>query len=474
MNYFFDRDAEGDGANFIGVSGYGRVDDIEPLDPEGFKVLLALNVMKKESLEQCGLQRGDRQLVKKPLKEMKVNPYESAVIFRVEIEVDIKGAGYSNIEEFEGDHWGRWFTVTVNGYGAQSGDAKLYSKLFRAPVDADIRYALVSERYVSPLNREFSLDTASTIRENRFEQSVRSRLKSAEYLAVYDVGQGNANAFITSQNSACPSLYYDLGAGIGSNLKTMPMGLTFCLCNSPLIILSHWDKDHWAGALIKSGVTAPALNLRWIVPRQQLDPVHKTFAFEIIAAGGSVKVLDLSPNQIVSFKLVDGSGFSVTRGVGNTKNSSGFVLVVENNDANYPASWVLTGDYEYRYFPTGLTFPDPVVLLAPHHGASIKPTSIVPPPSKVSQYRRLIYSFGPDNRFRACQHPTISSVTAHMNSHWAVGDWDTSPGADCFSGDIRSTANHSPSLNRGGVLVGWEQVQGALPSCGTNAALKKT
>lgn len=49
---------------------------------------------------------------------------------------------------------------------------------------------------------------------------------NAEYLAVYDVGQGNANALLNEY--LIPEMYFDLGAAVYGNQKQHPkFGILF-------------------------------------------------------------------------------------------------------------------------------------------------------------------------------------------------------------------------------------------------------
>lgn len=254
-------------------------------------------------------------------------------------------------------------------------------------------------------------------------------------------------------------------------MSTAPPALAFCTCNNPLVILSHWDQDHWAGAL---RIKPLALPLTWVVPRQQLDAVHKSFAHEIISHGGRILVLDMPENTVGSSILPSGQLMKFALGIGTSRNNSGIILAVENNDSKFSASWLLTGDCAYSHFPKSFQYFPPVAVIAPHHGGVTKLHNVAPSPAIHNGYNRLIYSYGPDNKFRTTQHPTPSSVYVHDLAGWDMGNWITAPGNSSQTGNVRATSKHSPlPFERGGILVGWESIPVLPMVCSLGAPISK-
>ena len=441
------------------------------LDEKDGLLIISYNAILKKDLHDCGIQRDKNNRLSEPLSSFSANPYENAVIFRVEIQTTAKKEGFKSIEELELSYENNWFNIYILEYGQGAGDAKIYTNLFNQPTDAILKITKISALHQVKLNNEFSLDTADTISIFELEQELANQVPSADYLAIYDVGQGNCNALISSTTETCPVVYFDMGRGIGAHASTAPIGLDFCICKKPMIILSHWDQDHWAGAL---HIKSKALPLTWVVPRQQLDAVHKSFAHEIISAGGTLLVLDMPKKTVGSSKLINGQLIKFTVGIGSSRNDSGIVLVVENNDQKFPSGWLLTGDCSYSHIPKTLKYHPPVVVVAPHHGGVTKPHNVAPAPAKHNDYNRLIYSYGPDNKFRTTQHPTSSSVRIHDLAGWDMGVWNTAPGSSSKTGNVRATSKHSPPpFERGGVLVGWEPLPTLPMACPLGAPVSK-
>jgi len=256
-----------------------------------------------------------------------------------------------------------------------------------------------------------------------------------------------------------PTLYFDLGAGVYRNKHTTPADLKFCFTKQPTIILSHWDTDHWTGAYAASvSCGHVALKQTWVAPLQKVGPSHLAFALDVLSNGGEFFIYKPQKRK-VSFKcLTPNVVVRIAAGTGADRNGSGIVLAVENSATrNGARSWILTGDCEYKFFIPALTSVAPVAIVAPHHGATLHGGSVSPSPVATDNYKRLIYSFGPNNRHgkSGVQHPTSGGMSAH--ELWNHGKWTTgkighvTPGAD-----ILATSDQSPTPTRGGALVGWD------------------
>ena len=59
-------------------------------------------------------------------------------------------------------------------------------------------------------------------------------------VVVFDVGQGNCNAIVGADGKVLA--YYDFGYSNDGRPPATPTRL--CFCDRPMIVLSHWDKDH--------------------------------------------------------------------------------------------------------------------------------------------------------------------------------------------------------------------------------------
>lgn len=421
------------------------------------------------------------------------NPFEQAHLYRIEIEIPqpIFAMDFIEqdwpvppVEDFE-KHW-FVFEFHRERIPPNAFECHLYYNAFAAPATV---YATVS--FLDPaslvaigLSKLATLDDLPTIDTYDFADELASA-GGAEYLAAYDVGQGNANALlnpaITSNNR--PTLYFDVGCGVYANRGTTPYPLTFCFNWKPLIVMSHWDSDHWMGVCVPGHPNQVAgLGLNWVAPKQNITTHHKTFALDIIAKGGSIRIYNPPALTVGTAFLGPGEQIRFTRGTRAGRNHSGIVLSVEKQIAGVWNSWLLTGDCDYRYF-AHLAIHEAVAVVVPHHGArpvTANPAPLAIPANGVPGYVRAVYSFGPSNKQAGVQHPTPEAVTLHVASNWSHGGvWAANPGDAMPGANTLATSEHALPYARGGCLVGWAMAP-AVPvincgcGCGSNTSLTQS
>jgi len=416
------------------------------------------------------------------------SPFENAPIFRLEIELSQTASWFGlpplpppKSQSFDSDlarletQWIELDGISEASDATVDGAGLLYPSLFSEPITVVAKGRLPSAQQGKALSDIFSLshlpdaDTADL-------QRVFSK-SSADLLAVYDVGQGNANALLSAGRQAM--LYFDMGAGVYRNRLTTPPDLRFCLSAHPTIILSHWDADHWAGACATSiGGRYPALNESWIAPLQEVGPVHVAFAHDIVTNGGTLNIYSVPSGTIGSTSAASGQSVTFIKGTGPTRNGSGIVLSLDHSTLpKGPGRWLLTGDCDYGYFMPSLTPTPAIAIVVPHHGADLHSSHSVPTMTTAQNYRRIVYSFGKDNAHgsTSVQHPTVSGVTPHVNAGWNHGAWIPimlKPGCSFPGGDALATCEHTPGTNRGGALIGWDAapIPFALPCKGTECS----
>ena len=462
---------------------YGRVDHIERPAESAGSVLIAIDLVDADWLEEAS--RGDakfdlanadlRYNAWKSFSEQfkageRENPFANAPLFRLELEVQVGsdwlGFGptpspsmssyVSWIQRMEG----AWIEILDIARAAPSAPeaALLYSALFADPVPVNLKGKLPSAQEGKALSDIFCLDYLPKVGLADLQRVLEH--SSAEMLAVYDVGQGNANALIGQR---LPTLYFDLGAGVYRNKHTTPLGLRFCFTEDPIILLSHWDADHWAGAYAtKVGSRYPALSHTWIAPCQEVGPVHVAFAYDIHANGGALFIYQDAPGVIGSAKMQNGCVARFVQGTGSGKNDSGIVLAIESTVDDSPVSWLLPGDCNYCHFVPSLNPSPPIAIVAPHHGAELHSPTSAPSPAAsgvASRYRRLVYSFGRDNAHgkAGVRHPTAAGVAVHTAAGWNHAAWPGEPGAPFpnMGSEVLATCEHGPGLSRNGLLIGW-------------------
>lgn len=158
------------------------------------------------------------------------------------------------------------------------------------------------------------------------------------FVGVYDVGQGNCNVLVGTGGR--PLAFFDLGYSTAGKRQPQPP-LKLCLCSNPVVILSHWDQDHYQ--YYKQD--ARALSLTWITPEQAASPIAKTTKAKIRAAGGALYVWPkgkrLANQGEIRLQHMNFSWGWVERCVGdptkkNQVNSSGLVAYVCVEDGRVP------------------------------------------------------------------------------------------------------------------------------------------
>lgn len=254
---------------------------------------------------------------------------------------------------------------------------------------------------------------------------------------VLDVGQASANTFITQDG--CPTLYFDAGAPLSHNIATAH---TYCTHQDPLIILSHWHKDHWGG----EQHNLELLTQTWIVPRQNVGPHQSQFATRILAAGGSILIMKRSATGRRSLFYKQHQIdllLEYCTGPSGSLNNSGLALQICWPQAE--EYWLFPGDADYRYVPQRMKAQNaPTLLVASHHGAAPQRRTTAPSPGPNTANRRLIYSYGALNTY---SHPTQRAKDAHQQAKWAY------PQTGYWGADVRATTG-SATHGRCSIAVG--------------------
>ncbi len=345
---------------------------------------------------------------------------------------------------------GSWFKLQFRP--SVNGNASSYSSTSSDPIRG---YLTLHQNTQLQLTQHLSgLSPPKVIQANPGDavlQAVLDAIPTPHMMGVLDVGQGSANVMLNEDTE--PLLYFDVGCGMGSNVASKPANLKFCTCGPngepPVVLLSHWDKDHFDAANGDERLLA----CTWITPVAHIV-AHQSFQQRILDEGGAVIELlhgfaDFQFGASNSFTLIQCNGRITNR------NDSGHALIVENAERH----WLLPADAAYMRirYPEDLRF---TAVVATHHGARFPGDA----PKGAPDYGRLVYSFGPDNKNGAARHPVAHSVGQHIKAYWQHANWTgiTSPGAlpPSISSNVRATASHSsaaggPSQHLGSVAVGW-------------------
>ena len=411
------------------------------------------------------------------------DPYEPVPAYR--IEVSLQPDQYRGWMEQMLDARDRWFELHLGDSGEHKVD------VFRGLFDLDPGPAWISDapKTAPPrLSRQpstaFDMDSWPDASEEDLKGLFGSLpFPPIEQLISFDVGQGTATCLARDwrcllgrdalrwhlateaygepgslceclsrcieEACACglPTCYFDLGCGVYRNARTRPHNIRFCNCSDPPVILSHWDTDHWAGALIDTRL----LRSRWVAPRQNIGPTHAKFASKILQSGGSIMIVQKGRQPVRWCGHCE--DITLQRATGRSRNDSGLVMQVWNRRKQ--KWWLLTGDADYKHIPN---LPrEAAAITVPHHGAS-KCGKFPPAPSSTSA-SRLLYSFGPGNEHgrSGVSHPRRATVDAHVKAGWSSPGWNSeTPGDAVANGTTLATAQH-PCTHLGWAAAGWDR-----------------
>lgn len=460
MNRFF---IEGEGIRDFPHRSYAKIDNVEPANiNEVNEVVVSLDAV---DADWNGFEK-DPLFSLKPEGDLEtklskywggrfndnddnfdLNAYDRVPIFNIEITARRGDELFNRLTDTENG----WLEVTLAEDGVNQVD--VYGGLFDAPITAYLDDLPKKAPFSYELGLLFDMSTWPDATVDEIQGVLRYANRcSIDQLGVMDIGQGSANAIICK--CGFPSFYYDVGCGVYRNARTTPTPLNFCTCFAKVVILSHWDSDHWAGATKDTSLQ----KLEWIAPRQSIGPRHTAFVSSLLAMGGKLHIFPavLSPQKTGTTRVVE---IRKCTGTFNDRNGSGLVIVISNTIDH--RSWLLTGDAPYNKIP-GTIPTDLSAVVIPHHGADMGASSIPPLPA-LTGYQRLLYSFGPDNKHgrTAVTHPTMAAMNKHETKSWKHGSWlPTSPGLSLAGRDILATATNSTSslmtgAHLGGAAAGW-------------------
>ncbi|HEY1629803.1 MAG TPA: hypothetical protein VGF56_00710 [Rhizomicrobium sp.] len=297
----------------------------------------------------------------------------------------------------------------------------------------------VSYQKAADLDLAFSLDDSLS---DRLQIEAAISRDSIEYVTVYDVGQGGACGL--NGRHGFPQLYFDFGGGVLAHKPTYPAALTdFCFTEKPVVVLSHWDWDHWSSADRFTAATA----LTWIAPNQKIGPIHAAFAAMVVANGRLLiwpSGLALAQNAQTTIRI--------RKCTGSGRNHSGLAAEVDGPNGDLPI--LLPGDARYSAIPNALATLYASIVV-PHHGADMKNAAV--PESPMHPFGRLVYSCAGVNNFG---HPRAVTKKTHE-----LAGWSHNPPAS--AGVARFTYHRSPQ-GLGHVGIGWSGgLKGKAMPCST-------
>ncbi len=232
-----------------------------------------------------------------------------------------------------------------------------------------------------------------------------SRVWGTSQAIALDVGQASFN-IVVAENTSGPALYFDVGQPIWFHLHNAPAGFAPPVLGDGLVILSHWDTDHYAYGRQNTDFHSK----HWFAPAQvSVGPNANAFA---------QKLQDLGKLTLVGAGRSSRHrrGARIIRCGGSSSNGSGLALHLRTFGRNI----LFTGDADYHEIPSmrGVRLSG---LQLPHHGGKLTGTAAIPTGHGVGA--RAVVSCGLPNRYG---HPNQLTISEHHVAKWNVqvtADW---------------------------------------------------
>ncbi len=388
-------------------SYFSFVDKIEELE-NGYHIIYFDSVLKSEITGDVDISRIKEESVK-----MIFANFNKKVFRDLLDKLKLK-----SIEEFEGIWFNLVITEKSNKYRVL-----VYPEYYNAETDpaTPVRYIgestdIISSSEIRKLKDLFDIPKSSPVSLLSVERW--SKILSLDKIHcfnnqihdvnVHNIGQGNLNTIVNDDN--IPYFYFDIGGGAYRNAFTYPEPNPRKLCfkNTKLIILSHWDYDHWwtFNKLINEDLIDYP-KIKWLVPSQPTGSISKRFYDKLVK---KYKVI-IWNNQKTELYVHPSVRVIKCNGTGNNKNNNGLAVIVEINNHNV----LLPADASYEFIPwtKGLEFNG---LVASHHGGKVS-TTIDGYPKANENRGKIVYSCGAGNRY---YHPSSKSISNHKALGWSM------------------------------------------------------
>lgn len=329
------------------------------------------------------------------------------------------------------------------------GEAAVYNNIAGLPLRARVSVRPVSKRVAQALERATDL-SPHIAAEADMEQALPKA--TIDQIFALDVGQGSANALVSSANRVVA--YVDLGAGVLADKGTWPTSpSTFCFAFAPTVILTHWHYDHFEAA----NIFPQAQTLTWIAPLQKLGPGPQSAMASALTANGTLMIWN-------GTGLLHAGKIDLERctGPAGNQNRTGIAAWIHGPVGSDPI--VLPGDAGYADVP-GLARGAVISsLVVAHHGGHAPGT---PPLKPGVGTPRAAFSYGCPNGYN---HPLPGSLSRLTASKWTIGH----PAAGVDERRTEDRPGGKGGLGLGHIRMNWTGNTGPVHGCSCGCTLNPT
>jgi beta-lactamase superfamily II metal-dependent hydrolase len=236
---------------------------------------------------------------------------------------------------------------------------------------------------------------------------------------MYNVGDGNFIYLYGNSNGSEKRLLFDVGYSYRqkprqnvSTYKYAQSAIAIRQMQPHMVILSHWDCDHFLGAAFCG---RKMFDCKWIAPDFRNISSTSVSAWRLAIFLNQRKKLELvsNYNSKIASVVVSKNIFNLYEGKGtgylSKSNESGLIIEISNNHMNS----LFCGDVSYEALPQSLDFSskDYDNLVVPHHGSNMDTGYL----HRVNNKRSYICASG-----NIIERPSASHQNALKNAGYTI------------------------------------------------------
>ncbi len=340
---------------------YGEITEEEQIDEKNISITI--------DLVNENMIKFDNEYVYQEIhNSQNINPNDFLFIYFASFNITIENYKQLFSNSIDGSYY-KIELIPKNSLKKDLEDDKIPCTVFFAAspiITKEYYLKILEKKYSIPLKipkfKNSTLSSKSSIK-TELDKIFNYQIK-VNFFRIHNVGQGNCSTILLKNNK---KFFYDIGLTKytkGDNkynhfYNTVSM---FNFNNYDVVILSHWDLDHYIGIITEPG--GSILEKTWISPdsitgfnASRISYVIENFG-KLIRIDSSINGQFYKKDDLVLFK-----------GTGSEKNDSGIILGIDNGTNNL----IAMGDVSYKHaLAVSKFFNDINYLAVPHHGADIK------------------------------------------------------------------------------------------------------